>query len=241
VLEECKPIKETLLEREQHYLDRWKPEYNILPKAGSRLGSTSPHSSETIEKIHVAHQSDHVRQAHSDYQTAKMADPANRQRISDKMKQYRSVVTHQGSNVFGTKRSEDFKRKLSESLRASEKKREAYKRQKGRTIPNVSISGHYAIVRREERNKWCVRIEGKYYGEYDSIEEAIDRRDVILTMKPEDRVTISGGRLPSSGHRNIIWSKDRWIVRIGTKQYGCFDTIEEAVARRDVILATVND
>lgn len=37
ILEYC--ISSVLIEREQYYLDLLKPEYNILSKAGSRLGS----------------------------------------------------------------------------------------------------------------------------------------------------------------------------------------------------------
>jgi group I intron endonuclease len=54
VLEECEPIKETLLEREQHYLDTLKPAYNIMPTAGSRLGSKQ--SPETIAKVIASNQ-----------------------------------------------------------------------------------------------------------------------------------------------------------------------------------------
>lgn len=41
VLEECEPIKEALLPREQHYIDTLKPEYNISPTAGSRMEAAS--------------------------------------------------------------------------------------------------------------------------------------------------------------------------------------------------------
>ena len=47
VLEYCTPSK--AIAREQFYLDLFKPKYNILTKAGSRLGSK--HSEETIAKI----------------------------------------------------------------------------------------------------------------------------------------------------------------------------------------------
>jgi group I intron endonuclease len=42
----------TVIEREQYYLDKLKPEYNILKIAGSRLGCK--HSSETIINIKLA-------------------------------------------------------------------------------------------------------------------------------------------------------------------------------------------
>lgn len=49
IIEICDPIKEILLEREQYYIDTLKPEYNICPKAGSRLGSKA--SEETKKKM----------------------------------------------------------------------------------------------------------------------------------------------------------------------------------------------
>lgn len=47
ILEYCDPTN--CLEREQYYLDLFKPEFNILKTAGSRLGSKQ--SKETINKI----------------------------------------------------------------------------------------------------------------------------------------------------------------------------------------------
>lgn len=46
-MEYCLPEK--AIEREQHYLDHLKPEYNILKVAGSPLGFK--HSAETIAKL----------------------------------------------------------------------------------------------------------------------------------------------------------------------------------------------
>lgn len=47
ILEYCD--KDKAISREQYYLDLLEPEYNILTKAGSRLGSK--HSSEVIAKM----------------------------------------------------------------------------------------------------------------------------------------------------------------------------------------------
>lgn len=49
ILEYCDPTRISLLEREQFYLDLLKPEYNILPKAGSSLGYK--HTEETLAKF----------------------------------------------------------------------------------------------------------------------------------------------------------------------------------------------
>jgi group I intron endonuclease len=47
ILEYCDPMD--VISREQHYLDKLKPEYNILTKAGSSLGYK--HSEETLAKL----------------------------------------------------------------------------------------------------------------------------------------------------------------------------------------------
>lgn len=54
IIEECEPIKEILLEREQHWMDFHDSHndvsgYNISPTAGSRLGAK--HSEETKKKM----------------------------------------------------------------------------------------------------------------------------------------------------------------------------------------------
>ena len=47
ILEDCTPSE--AVKREQHYLDLFKPEYNILPTAGSSLGYK--HTEETLAKF----------------------------------------------------------------------------------------------------------------------------------------------------------------------------------------------
>jgi group I intron endonuclease len=52
IMELCDPTRELLLEREQHHIDALKPVYNVLPVAGSPLGTTV--SDETRAKISEA-------------------------------------------------------------------------------------------------------------------------------------------------------------------------------------------
>jgi len=47
ILEYCS--KDKIIDREQYFLDKFKPEYNILQKAGSSLGFK--HKLETIKKL----------------------------------------------------------------------------------------------------------------------------------------------------------------------------------------------
>jgi group I intron endonuclease len=76
ILEYCKP--EQCLEREDFYLSCFPHEYNILPKAGSSLGSK--HSEESKQKISEAHKgktlSDETRKKISD--TCKKIDHSGR-------------------------------------------------------------------------------------------------------------------------------------------------------------------
>src|ERR1044071_1873117 len=73
ILEECEPIKGALLEREQFYIDTLQPEYNILPLAGSRLGSKL--SPETIEKLGGKKHTEEWKQRASVWASAYMSDP----------------------------------------------------------------------------------------------------------------------------------------------------------------------
>lgn len=55
ILEECNPEKVILLEREQHYLDLLKPQYNFCKTAGSCLGiKRKPFTSEHRQKMSEA-------------------------------------------------------------------------------------------------------------------------------------------------------------------------------------------
>lgn len=49
ILEECETDRKQLISREQYYIDEFKPAYNHLPNAGSRLGSKA--SDEVKKKI----------------------------------------------------------------------------------------------------------------------------------------------------------------------------------------------
>jgi hypothetical protein len=80
VLEECEATRETLTSREQHYIDLLMPEYNILPKANSRLGSKS--SPETIEKLKGRIISDYQKGRISEASKAYMNDPDVKQYYS---------------------------------------------------------------------------------------------------------------------------------------------------------------
>jgi len=47
IIEYCEPG--LLISKQQHYIDKFKPEYNLNPKAGSSLGYK--HTGKTLEKM----------------------------------------------------------------------------------------------------------------------------------------------------------------------------------------------
>lgn len=82
-----------ILEREQYYINLYKPEYNILRKAGNSLGYK--HSEETKRKITVS-------------KMGKVVGIETRNKLSELFK-------GENNPFFGKKHSEETKRKLSES------------------------------------------------------------------------------------------------------------------------------
>lgn len=71
ILEYCEP--DNAVSREQYYIDLLKPEYNILPTAGSLLGFK--HSEETLEKISASKMgnSNWLGKTHSEQTKAKIS------------------------------------------------------------------------------------------------------------------------------------------------------------------------
>ncbi len=111
VIEECEPIKDVLLGREQHYIDTLHPEYNLLPKAGSRLGSKS--SPETIAKLHLLRHTDEWKQQASIRASAFMNEPD----VQAKYRELREGKTW--DEIFGVERSRQIRAQLGASRKLS--------------------------------------------------------------------------------------------------------------------------
>jgi group I intron endonuclease len=94
IIEICFPF--VLIFREQYWMDELKPEYNILPKAGSRLGA----------KV-----SDKTRAKLSEITKAQMT-PENREKISKKLK-------GRISTFLGMKPALNYRQRLKQVLRQS--------------------------------------------------------------------------------------------------------------------------
>lgn len=97
-------IKETLLEREQFWIDTINPEYNILPIAGSTLGFK--HSEETKQKLSNSTKgvkksklhAQHIREA----QKGKQLTDEHRKKLSEAAKRRKSMSHHTRISIDGT-------------------------------------------------------------------------------------------------------------------------------------------
>jgi group I intron endonuclease len=227
ILEECEPIKEALEATEQYYIDTLKPEYNMRGAAYvAGIGNKS-------RTGYVC--SEERKQAHREYQTAKMADPANRAKIASKM---RGVKKNYDVHTKGKPRPDEVKQKISESNRKSPKRKEFSESRRGKPNLAISTSGEYGVNWRTDMQKWIVKIDNKKYGAFDTIEEAKVKRDLILATPVEQRIPNRTGAPSGSGHYGIQWNKqqNKWIIRFGKKYFGGFADLAEAISRRDDIV-----
>lgn len=96
-------IKEALLKREQFWIDNLKPEYNILPVAGSSLGYR--HTEETKRKISETtkgvkkskEHAEHIRES----QTGKVLTEEHKAKLSDAAKHRKSPSNHSIISIDG--------------------------------------------------------------------------------------------------------------------------------------------
>jgi len=86
ILEYC--TKDNILEREQLYLDKYEPEYNVLKKAGSLLGYK--HSEETLEKLRAKIVSDETKKLISSIHSGKDVSQETRDKLSAAITKYKN-------------------------------------------------------------------------------------------------------------------------------------------------------
>ena len=82
-------------------------------------------------------------------------------------------------SIRGIPRTEDVKQAVSEALQASEKAKEYHQGRIGKSRGN-NPSGHYGVIWDKSRNKWQVRVQGKVYGRFARLEDAIAKVDEIM-------------------------------------------------------------
>jgi group I intron endonuclease len=155
--------KTKLLEREQWYLDTWEPEINILKVAGSPLGRK--HSEEAKAKISTAHKGKKL----SEGTKAKMSVA----KMGVCMSEYTKTKISEAKR--GIKLSEKHKTKMSEV-----RKGKHHRGSKGYTVVSTTkVDGSVNI-------RYQVQIGKKYYGQFRTEQEAVDKvreiRDGILTV-----------------------------------------------------------
>jgi group I intron endonuclease len=128
---------ELLISREQHYIDTLKPEYNLLPTAGSMSGfKHSEESRQKISKIQLARykdpkerektkeihlgakRSDETRQRISEAATLRFSDPKEREKIKKAKlgkKPTEKTLQNMSKSQMGRKHNEETKQKISEA------------------------------------------------------------------------------------------------------------------------------
>jgi group I intron endonuclease len=106
-------IKEKLLEREQYYIDTFKPQYNGCPKAGSRLGSKA--SEETKAKMSASMKGKNTYPRSEETKQKLREINLN---MSDETKQKMSLAK------LGTTVSEETKKRMSKAQRGKPKSAE---------------------------------------------------------------------------------------------------------------------
>jgi group I intron endonuclease len=106
ILEYCE--KENLLEREQYYLDKLKPEYNILTIAGSSYGFK--HSEETLARLRGRKLPSSTRTLMKEKAIGRHI---GRKHTEETVKKMSEVKKGENNPIFGKNRLEETKAKLS--------------------------------------------------------------------------------------------------------------------------------
>ena len=185
IIEQCFVF--ALIFREQHYIDKLKPEYNMAPQAGNSLGvKLGPEARAKITENNKNMSPEHrekftfAGQKHSEESIQKMIQARSG------IKQSAETIAKRVAKLIGRTRSPEQKARMASSqvgkkltpehraklsLVHSARKREQYSKIE---------SGHVGIYRRKGGKKWTtnIRVNKKliHLGEFDRIEDAIAAR-----------------------------------------------------------------
>lgn len=113
--------KEQLTNREQYYMDMYKPKYNYAPVAGSRLGSKqTPEAIEKVRKVHLGRKN--TEETKDKMRKAALGNKRNLGRKLTEETKAKMRETLAAKKAAGVKRkrkpmSEETKRKISEAQR----------------------------------------------------------------------------------------------------------------------------
>lgn len=151
MVEQCEPIRELLLEREQHYIDTLKPHYNTQLTAYPSWNAsmkTGPRLDETKAKISASHKVSEARQAVYEARKGYIWTDEQREQISESNKTSDAAVAYHQNRI-------------------------------GKSTAK-STHGEYGITWRNDSGKWCVKIRNKKYGNFANFADAIVRRDAVM-------------------------------------------------------------
>jgi hypothetical protein len=82
----------------------------------------------------------------------------------------------------GVSRPPELGQKVAESLATSEKAKAYHESRIGKSRGN-NPSGHYGVIWDKSRNKYQVRVQGKSYGRFERLNDAIDKVNEIMSLK----------------------------------------------------------
>jgi group I intron endonuclease len=242
ILEECECIKETLLAREQHYIDTLKPEYNIMKIAGSRLGSHQ--SAASIAKViaSLQHLYDFRRGKSLEEIFGEERGAIIRKNLKEASE--RNCVARFGKSyveIYGEEQAVEITRKM--SLNNPKPRLGIPPTNKGIPSPNRGVP-----MKEETKQKVSASKKGK-----PSKLKGVPRTEETRQKNSESTKMLWNGRLrdntkpyffglerrSKSGHFGITWRNDiqKWTVRIINKKYGTFSNVADALKCRDQVMS----
>lgn len=128
IMEECP--KDQLISREQHFIDLYKPEYNMCPKAGSKLGCklTEDHRAKIILALKGRKHSEETLKKMSEAQRGRPSPLKGKTRSEETRKRISEGQIGRSSAMKGKTHSEEAKKKISEALKGKTRSEEHSKR-----------------------------------------------------------------------------------------------------------------
>lgn len=173
LVEDIKNI-DIIFEKEQNWIDKYKPEYNISPTAGSPRGYK--HTEKALQCLKARHPTLEWRQEHSIRMTGKMNPMWGRKRPDLSKRNANTHLFGEKNHFWGKQHTEETKMKISKANKGhlapnkniphtEETKQKISKANQGKSAPNKGMP-HSLTTRRKIseaiKRSWKLRNEEKY-------------------------------------------------------------------------------